>query len=41
LTDSRVYLPFEPSQNSYFMMKYNMTWPLTAQSATETTQYED
>lgn len=33
LTDSRVYFPFEPSQNRYFMMKYNMTWPLTAQSA--------
>jgi hypothetical protein len=33
LTDSRVYFPFEPSQNGYFMMKYNMTWPLTAQSA--------
>jgi hypothetical protein len=33
LTDSRVYFPFEPSQNRYFMMKYNMAWPLTAQSA--------
>jgi hypothetical protein len=33
LTESRVYFPFEPSQNSYLMMMYNMTWPLTAQSA--------
>jgi hypothetical protein len=27
------YFPFEPSQNRYLMMKYNMTWPLNAQSA--------
>lgn len=33
LTESRVYFPFEPSQNSYLMMMYNMMWPLTAQSA--------
>jgi hypothetical protein len=33
LTESRVYFPFEPSQNSYLMMMYNMTWPQTAQSA--------
>jgi hypothetical protein len=33
LTESRVYFPFEPSQNSYLMMMYNMTWPLTAQGA--------
>jgi hypothetical protein len=33
LTESRVYFPFEPSQNSYLMMMYNMTWPLTAQTA--------
>lgn len=31
LTESRVYFPFEPSQNSYLMMMYNMTWPGAAQ----------
>jgi hypothetical protein len=33
LAEVRVYFPFEPSQNRYLMMMYNMTWPLTAQSA--------
>ena len=33
LTETGVYFPPEPSQTGYFMMKYNMTWPLTAQSA--------
>jgi len=32
LTESRVYFLFEPSQNGYLMMKYNMTWPPTAQT---------
>jgi hypothetical protein len=36
LTDS--HFPFEPSQNSYVMMMYNMTWPLTAQSAQNATE---
>jgi hypothetical protein len=32
LTESRVYFPFEPLQNGYLIMKYNMTWPLAAQT---------
>lgn len=31
LPESRVYFPFEPSQNQYLMVKYNTTWPPTAQ----------
>jgi hypothetical protein len=30
LPESRVYFPFEPSQNKYVMMKYNTTWPPTS-----------
>ncbi len=38
LTESRVCFPFVPGQSSYLLMKYNMTWPLTAQNATETAE---
>jgi hypothetical protein len=30
LPESRVYFPFEPSQNKYSMVKYNTTWPPSA-----------
>jgi hypothetical protein len=28
LPESRIYFPFDPSQNGYLMMMYNVTWPL-------------
>jgi len=41
LPESRVYFPFDPSQNWYLMMMYNMTWPPTpanGQNAVESTK---
>ncbi len=29
LPESRIYFPFEPSQNVYLMMMYNVTWPFS------------
>jgi hypothetical protein len=30
LPEARVYWAFDPSQNRYLMMMYNVTWPLAA-----------